>query len=122
MTATPYLDFVVLYVNNAEAALADYLKLGFTLSAEGSGPSFKQLAGRQDTPGLGLLEVSSQTPPSGTVELYFKTADGPLSEWRQSLLEKGVEVGSVLEPPFGSIFTVPSQDAHHLIMMADRAS
>jgi catechol 2,3-dioxygenase-like lactoylglutathione lyase family enzyme len=119
MTATPYLDFVVLYVNDPEASLEYYLKLGFTLDSEGSGPDFKQLAGRKGSPGLGLLKASSTTPPSGTAELYFKNADQPLAECRAGLVEKGVEAGPILHPPFGSIFTVPSLDGHHLIMMVD---
>lgn len=97
-TATPYLDFVVLYVCDLEAAVDYYLKLGFTLFAQGSGPDFKQLEGRKGSPGLGLLKASSATPSAGEVELYFKTADQPLAEWREGLVEKGIEAVRAVFP------------------------
>ena len=119
MTATPYLDFVVLSVSDIEASLEYYLKLGFTLFEEGSAPDFKQLEGRKGSPGIGLLAASSDNSTPGTVKLYFKTEDQPLNEWREGLIEKGVEASPISHPPFGSIFTVPSLDGHHLIMMVD---
>src|SRR5690242_4725274 len=121
MTATPYLDFVVLYVADVEAALDYYLKLGYTLFEQGSGPNFKQLKGRAGSVDFGLLQATNDTPPAGATELYFKTDDQTLEEWRASLLEKGVEAGPVSHPPFGSIFSVPSEDGHRLIILSDPA-
>lgn len=121
MTATPYLDFVVLCVSDIEASLEYYLKLGFTLFEEGSGPDFKQLKGSEGSVQLGLAQASSDIGPAGTTKLYFKTHDMSLEEWRSTLLNKGVEVSPIAHPPFGSIFNVPSEDGHHLIMMVDAA-
>lgn len=111
------LDFVVLYVSDLEASL-EYLttKVGFTRVVAGDGPNFRQLAGAEGSPGLGLLQVNAHTPAAGNVQLYFKTHD--LSGLRDTISSRDVKLEPIRQMPFGSIFDVPMTDNLLLTMLS----
>lgn len=116
MSAMPVLDFVVFYVSDIEESFAYFTeKLGFQPIPEQSGPIFRALKGNEEKIGFGLNLVSEETPPAGTVELYFGTDD--LEGLHTSLTAKGAGTASIVHMPFGSIFNVQTPDRHALVML-----
>lgn len=119
MTSTPALDFVVFYVSDLTASTEYFCdKLGFTHDLEHSSPVFTQLIGG-NVPNFGLFLASAQTPPAGTVEVYFKTNDLP--GLREAITGRKVEATEIEHRPFGSIFSVFSPDNQILTMLTDPA-
>ena len=118
MSTMPVLDFVLFYVSDMEESFAYFTeKLGFKPIPEQSGPTFRALIGNEEKIGFGLNLVSEQTPPAGTVELYFQTND--ISELHTSLTAKGAGTTPVVQMPFGSIFSVQTPDRHALVMLQE---
>ena len=118
MSTMPVLDFVVFYVSNIEESFAYFTeKLGFKPIPEQSGPIFRALIGNEEKIGYGLNLASGETPPAGTVELYFKTDD--IGELHTSLTAKGAGTTPVVQMPFGSIFSVQTPDKHALVMLQE---
>ncbi|GHO88654.1 VOC family protein [Dictyobacter formicarum] len=116
MSTMPVLDFVVFYVSDLEESFAYFTeKLGFKPVPEQSGPVFRGLRGNEERIGFGLNLAGEDTPPAGTVELYFKTND--IAELHTTLTAKGAGTTSVVQMPFGSIFGVQSPDQHALVML-----
>lgn len=116
MSTMPVLDFVVFYVSDIDESFAYFTeKLGFTPIPEQSGPVFRTLSGNEEKIGFGLNLVSAETPPAGTVELYFKTND--LEELHTTLTAKGAGTTSIVQLPFGSVFNVQTPDKHALVML-----
>ena len=116
MSTMPVLDFVVFYVSDLDESLAYFTeKLGFKAVPEQSGPVFRALSGNEEKIGFGLNLASEETPPAGTVELYFKTDD--LEELHTTLTAKGAGTTQIVQLPFGSVFNVQTPDKHALVMM-----
>lgn len=119
MTSIPSLDFVVFYVSDLKASTAWFSeKLGFDYLPEQSGPQFSQLKSGNG-PNFGLVLASAQTPPAGTVEVYFKSDNLP--SLRESVISRGVEATEIAHPPFGDIFSVYSADGQIVTMLAERS-
>lgn len=116
-TATiPVLDFIVFYVSDLDESLTYFTeKLGFKSDSEQNGPVFRGLKGSDEKIGYGLNVASEETPPAGTVELYFKTDD--LEGLHTTLTAKGAGTTSIIQLPFGSVFNVHTPDRHALVML-----
>jgi predicted enzyme related to lactoylglutathione lyase len=115
MSTIPAIGFVVFYVSDIEESFAYFTeKLGFKPIPEQSGPIFRALIGNEEKIGYGLNLASEETPPAGTVELYFKTDD--IDKLHTSLTAKGVGTTPIVQMPFGPIFNVQTPDKHALIM------
>ncbi len=118
--AAPTIDFVLFYVSDMQTSLEYFTeKLGFGYLPEQSSPTFCTLSSGEGSIGFGLLLVEPETPPAGTVEVYFKTPD--LDQLRSAITGRGVEATPIVHRPFGSIFTVQSPDKQLLTMMVDPA-
>lgn len=118
MSTLPVLDFVVFYVSDIEESFAYFTeKLGFQPLPEQSGPDFRALSGNEERIGFGLNLASRETPPAGTVELYFKTND--LGELHTTLTAKGAGTTPIVQLPFGSVFNVQTPDRHALVMLQE---
>jgi len=89
--------------------------LGFEATLGQNGEIFWRLSGNEEKIGFGLNLVSKDTPPAGTVELYFKTDN--LEELHTTLTARGAGTTSVLKLPFGSVFNVQTPDKHALVML-----
>ena len=114
MSTMPVLDFVIFYVSDLDESLAYFTeKLGFKPVPEENGPVFRTLIGEKI--GFGLNLASENTPPAGTVELYFKTDD--LTALHTSLTAKGAGTTPIIQLPFGSVFNVQTPDRHALVML-----
>jgi catechol 2,3-dioxygenase-like lactoylglutathione lyase family enzyme len=112
----PALDFIVFYVSDLDESFAYFTeKLGFTHDGEQNGPVFRGLKGGDEKIGYGLNLASEQTPPAGTVELYFKTDD--LEGLHTTLTAKGAGTTPIIQLPFGSVFNVHTPDQHALVML-----
>jgi len=117
MSNQPGYDFTIYYVADLEKSLDFFVKLGFVnLPGEG-GPGFCQLRGKAGSLDFGLSEVKAQTPPAGTIELYYKVSD--IEEARTAVLANGVEASSIMKMPFGTIFQVKSPDGNSLYLMQE---
>lgn len=115
-TTIPALDFIVFYVSDLNESLVYFTeKLGFKHDLEQNGPVFRGLSGSDEKIGYGLNLASENTPPAGTVELYFKT--NALEELHTTLTAKGAGTTSIMQLPFGSVFNVQTPDRHALVMM-----
>jgi catechol 2,3-dioxygenase-like lactoylglutathione lyase family enzyme len=115
MSTIPAIGFVVFYVSDMEQSVAYFTeKLGFKPIPGQSGPIFRGLAGSDENIGYGLNLVSEDTPPAGTVELYFKTDN--LEELYNSFSAKNAGTTSIMQFPFGSVFNVKTPDKHALVM------
>jgi catechol 2,3-dioxygenase-like lactoylglutathione lyase family enzyme len=113
---TPALNFVVFYVSDLKASLAYFTDiLGFIRVPEQDAPAFHYLTGGENGIDFGLTQASAETPASGSVELYIKTAD--LKRMHASVTSKGVEATPIEHRPFGSISTVHTPDRYPLTMM-----
>lgn len=117
MSTMPVLDFVVFYVSNLDESFAYFTeKLGFTPS-EREGEVFRGLSGNEEKIGFGLNLAGNDTPPAGTVELYFKTDN--LEELHTTLTAKDAGTTSIVRMPFGSIFNIQTPDKHAFIMLGE---
>jgi catechol 2,3-dioxygenase-like lactoylglutathione lyase family enzyme len=115
MSTMPVLTFVVFYVSDIDESFIYFTeKLGFKPIPGQSGPIFRALNGGDEKIGFGLNLVDQNTPPAGTVELYFQTND--LGELHTSLSAKGAGTTQIVQLPFGSVFNVQSPDKHALMM------
>ena len=120
MSTIPAIGFVVFYVSDMEKSLAYFTeKLGFKLVPEQSGKIFSFLTGSDENIGYGLNLVGEDTPPAGTVELYFKT--GNLETLHTSLTAKDAGTTPIVQFPFGSVFNVKTPDKHALVMWQEPA-
>ncbi|MBV9259530.1 MAG: VOC family protein [Ktedonobacteraceae bacterium] len=118
MSTMPVLDFVVFYVSNLDESFAYFTeKLGFEPIPEQNGPVFRGLRGNEEKIGFGLNLASSDTPPAGTAELYFK-ADN-LEELHTTLTAKNAGTTPIVHKPFGSIFNIRTPDKHALVMLGE---
>jgi catechol 2,3-dioxygenase-like lactoylglutathione lyase family enzyme len=116
MPTIPALDFVVFYVSNMDESFAYFTeKLGFDPTPGQDGPTFRQLTSNEEKIGFGLNLASEQTPPAGTIELYFKTDE--IGELHTRLTAKNAGTTPIIQLPFGSIFNVTSPDKHPLVML-----
>ncbi|GAC1376152.1 MAG: hypothetical protein NVS2B12_34360 [Ktedonobacteraceae bacterium] len=116
MSTMPVLDFVVFYVSDIDESLTYFTeKLGFKHVPEQGGQIFRGLRGNEEKIGFGLNLASAETPPAGTVELYFKTDN--IEELHTSLSAKGAGTTSIVQLPFGSVFNVQTPDKHALVML-----
>lgn len=119
-TTIPAIGFVIFYVSDMEQSLAYFTeKLGFKLIPEQSGKIFSFLAGSDKNIGYGLNLVGENTPPAGTVELYFKTDN--LEALYNSLTAKNAGTTPIMQFPFGSVFNVKTPDKHALVMWQEPA-
>lgn len=115
MSMQPTLDFVVINVADVEASSRYYSeKLGFTIVAEESGPNFCYLKGAPGGIDFGLSKAGEEHKV-GQIDLYFKTHD--LEGLRAEIIAKEVAASPIMQPPFGSIFSVPSPDGESLTML-----
>jgi len=120
MSTIPALSFVVFYVSDIEEATTYFTeKLGFAIVPEQSGKIFRALRGGEENIGYGLNLVGEDTPPAGTVELYFQADD--INELHTTLTARGAGTTPVVRMPFGSIFGVQSPDKHPLVMLQQPA-
>jgi catechol 2,3-dioxygenase-like lactoylglutathione lyase family enzyme len=118
MSTMPVLDFIVFYVSDLDESLAYFTeKLGFKPRPEQQGPVFRGLSGNEEKIGFGLNLASTDTPPVGTVELYFKTDN--LAELHTTLTAKDAGTTSIVRMPFGSIFNIQTPDKHALVMLGE---
>lgn len=116
MSTMPVLDYVIFYVSDLDESSAYFTeKLGFKPIPEQSGQVFRALSGNEEKIGFGLNLASADTPPAGTVELYFETND--LGELHTSLTARGAGTTSIVQLPFGSVFNVHTPDRHALVML-----
>ncbi len=116
MSTIPTLDFVVFYVSDLAESVAYFTeKLGFEATPGQDGQIFWGLSGNEEKIGFGLNLVSENTPPAGTVELYFKTDD--LEELHTTLTVRDAGTTSIIKLPFGSVFNVQTPDKHALVML-----
>jgi predicted enzyme related to lactoylglutathione lyase len=115
MHSAPALDYVVLTVPDVETSFT-YLTetLGFVYEPEQSGPLFRQLVGSGGIR-FGLLQAADDTPPPGSVSLYFSTPD--LEGLRAAWSSAGVAASPIETKPFGRIFSVRSPDGNVLTMI-----
>jgi catechol 2,3-dioxygenase-like lactoylglutathione lyase family enzyme len=118
MAAQPALYFVVLYVSDLDAS-TDYFTrtLGFTSDPGQSGDIFRFLHSGPGGIDFGINLVGDDTPPAGTVELYFKTDD--VSAVHTDLTAKGLAATPVVSRPFGTIFSVQSPDGAPLVFLQE---
>lgn len=112
--ATPALDFVVFHTSDLDQSQEFFTRLGLQFVGE-EGPNFRQFKGAEGSPAFGLLLVDENTPPAGTVKVYFKTPE--LENHRQEVIAKGIEASPILHPPFGDIFNVTAPDSLNIIML-----
>ncbi len=118
MSTMPVLDFIVFYVSDLEESFAYFTeKLGFKPIPEQDGPVFRGLSGHEEKIGFGLNQTSEQTPPAGTVQLYFKTDN--LAELHTTLTARDAGTTSIVHMPFGSIFNIQTPDKHALVMLGE---
>ncbi|GCE07191.1 VOC family protein [Dictyobacter aurantiacus] len=116
MFTMPVLDFVVFYVSDLEESCKYFTEaLGFKANPEQSGPTFRGLIGNEQRIGFGLSLVGENTPPAGTIELYFKPDD--INELHTALTARGAGTTPIVQMPFGHIFGVQSPDKHALVML-----
>ncbi|GCE28995.1 hypothetical protein KDA_44790 [Dictyobacter alpinus] len=116
MSTMPVLDFIVFYVSDLEESFTYFTEtLGFKPTAEQSGPNFRYLKGNEERIGFGLNLVDENTPPAGTVELYFDTKN--IGELHTALTARGAGTTPIIQMPFGSIFNVNTPDKHALVML-----
>ena len=117
MSTIPVLDFVVFYVSDLDESFAYFTeKLGFTPTSR-NGEVFRGLSGNEEKIGFGLNLAGNDTPPAGTIELYFK-ADH-LEELHTTLTAKDAGTTSIVRMPFGSIFNIQTPDKHALVMLGE---
>lgn len=117
MSTAPKLDFIVLYVSNIESAYNHFAHtLGLEAVPDRDGPVFRQFVGGQGVP-FGLNLASEETPPAGTVELYFKTDD--LQELHTTLSARNAATTEIMHRPFGSIFNVTAPDNLKIVMLEE---
>ena len=118
MSTMPVLDFIVFYVSDLDESSAYFTeKLGFKLTPGQNGQVFRGLTGNEDKIGFGLNLASNDTPPAGTVELYFKTDN--LEELHTTLTAKDAGTTSIVRMPFGPIFNIQTPDKHALVMLGE---
>jgi catechol 2,3-dioxygenase-like lactoylglutathione lyase family enzyme len=116
MSTMPTLDFVIFYVADLAESVAYFTeKLGFTSTSGQNGQIFWGLSGNEPKIGFGLNVASADTPPAGTVELYFKTDN--IEELHTTLTARDAGTTSIVRMPFGSIFNVQTPDKHALVML-----
>jgi catechol 2,3-dioxygenase-like lactoylglutathione lyase family enzyme len=117
MSTMPVLDFVVFYVSDLDESFAYFTeKLGFTPSSR-NGEVFRGLSGNEEKIGFGLNLASDDTPPAGTVELYFKTDN--LEELHITLTAKDAGTSPIVRMPFGSIFNIQAPNKLALVMLGE---
>jgi catechol-2,3-dioxygenase len=115
MPTIPAIGFVVLYVSNMDESFAYFTeKLGFDPTPGPNGEIFRALSGTDEKIGFGLNLVSEETPPAGTVELYFQTDE--LGELYTRLTARDAGTTPIAQYPFGSVFNVQTPDKHTLVM------
>jgi predicted enzyme related to lactoylglutathione lyase len=115
MSAAPKINFIVIYVSDLDAAYNHFTNtLGLESEPDQHGPVFRQLKGNQGV-GLGLNLASDETPPAGTVELYFESDD--LQALHTTLVGRGAATSEVMRRPFGSIFNVTAPDDLKVVML-----
>lgn len=118
MSTMPVLNFIVFYVSDIDESSAYFTeKLGFKPIPEQSGQVFRGLSGNEEKIGFGLNLASSDTPPAGTAELYFKSDN--LEELHTTLTAKDAGTTSIVRMPFGSIFNIQTPDKHPLVMLGE---
>jgi catechol 2,3-dioxygenase-like lactoylglutathione lyase family enzyme len=114
--AAPTLSFVLVVVDDLDASRR-YLQeqLGLTYVPEQSGEGFHQFVSGPGGIDFGLISAREWGKPAGTAQLYFYTDD--IERLRATLLERGVAAGPIQQPPFGTIFDVPSPNGEPPITM-----
>jgi catechol 2,3-dioxygenase-like lactoylglutathione lyase family enzyme len=116
MSNMPALDFVIFYVADLAESITYFTeKLGFTSTPGQGGQIFHGLSGNEPKIGFGLNLASEDTPPAGTVELYFKTDN--IEELHTTLTARDAGTTSIVRMPFGSIFNIQTPDKHALVML-----
>lgn len=114
MSAT--FDFVILYVSDMDETLRLFTQqLGFTHEQEADEPSYRQIDGGAGNTKVGIVQAGAQTPPPGSLQLFFQTED--LAGLREELIAKGVEASPISQRPFGKVFSVTTPDGVPLQMM-----
>jgi catechol 2,3-dioxygenase-like lactoylglutathione lyase family enzyme len=120
VSTIPAIGFVVFYVSDIEESVAYFTeKLGFKPVPEENSPIFRTLIGSDEQIGYGLNLVSQETPPAGSVELYFKTND--IDKLHAALVAKEAKAASIAQKPFGRIFSVQTPDRHALMVWQEPA-
>lgn len=118
MSTMPALDFVVFYVSDLEASFVYFTEvLGFKETPGQKGEVFYGLTGNEEKIGFGLNLASADTPPAGTVELYFKTDN--IEELHTTLTARNAGTTPIVRMPFGSIFNVQTPDKHAVVMLGE---
>jgi hypothetical protein len=115
-STAPTLSFVLLVVDDLDASrryLAE--QLGLTHVPEQSGEGFHQFISGPGGIDYGLISAQAWPEPAGTAHLYFYTDD--IERLRATLLDKGVAAGPIQQPPFGTIFDVPSPNGEPPLTM-----
>ncbi|GAC1392244.1 MAG: hypothetical protein NVS4B11_19830 [Ktedonobacteraceae bacterium] len=116
MSTTPAIHFAIFYVSDLEESLKYFTE---TLSLEHDprqdAPDFRGFKVPAGSLPFGLTPVSKDTPPAGTIEVYFRTDD--LEGVHMALADKGVKTTEIRNLYFGSIFGVAAPDGLRVTML-----
>lgn len=115
MATTPALNFAIFYVSDLEESLKFFTKqLGLEHDPSQDAPDFRGFKAPAGSLPFGLTSATNETPPAGTIEVYFRTND--LDGVHDALAKKGVKTTEIRTLYFGSIFGVAAPDGLRVTM------
>ncbi len=116
MATTPALHFAIFYVSDMEESLKFFTeKLGLEHDPSQDAPDFRGFKVPAGSLPFGLTPATNDTPPAGTIEVYFRTDD--LDGVHDALVNKGVKTTEIRKLYFGSIFGVAAPDGLRVTML-----
>jgi predicted enzyme related to lactoylglutathione lyase len=116
MATTPALHFAIFYVSDMEGALKFFTeKLGLEHNPSQDAPDFRGFKVPAESLPFGLTPATKDTPPAGTIGVYFRTDD--LEGVHNALAKQDVKTTDIRTLYFGSIFGVDAPDGLHMYML-----
>jgi predicted enzyme related to lactoylglutathione lyase len=116
MAATPALHFAIFYVTDMDASLKFFTEqLGLVHDPNYDAPDFRRFKVPEGSLPFGLTPATSETPPAGTIGVYFRTDD--LEGMHDALAKQGVKTSEIRTLYFGSIFGVTAPDGLSVTML-----
>ena len=116
MATTPALHFAIFYVSDMEESLKFFTnQLGLEHDPSQDAPDFRGCSLPAGSLPFGLPPATKETPPAGTIEVYFRTDD--LDGAHNALVKKGVKTTEIKTLYFGSIFGVAAPDGLRVTML-----
>jgi predicted enzyme related to lactoylglutathione lyase len=116
LSTTPALHFAIFYVSDMEESLKFFTEqLGLVHDPSQDAPDFRGFSVPAGSLPFGLTPATKETPPAGTIEVYFRTDN--LDGVHATLAKNGVKTTEIRTLYFGSIFGVAAPDGLRVTML-----